>query len=101
MIVQFSIVPLGRGTSVSRRVAEALRIVESSGLDYRLTPMGTVVEGSWDDVMALVRQCHRAVLKHEKRVLTTITIDDRKGAKNRIEMKVKSVEKKAGKKLRT
>jgi len=47
MLVEFSIVPLGAGTSVGSRVAEVLRLVDASGLAYKVTPMGTVVEGAW------------------------------------------------------
>ncbi len=101
MLVEFSIVPLGAGSSVSGRVAEVLNVVDRSGLPYRLTPMGTIVEGSWDEVLRLVKQCHRLVLRQEARVLTSIRIDDRKGASNRIEAKVRSVQRKAGKVFKT
>jgi uncharacterized protein YqgV (UPF0045/DUF77 family) len=63
--------------------------------------MGTVVEGSWKDVMQLIRKCHMTVLKNEDRVLTTITIDDRKGKTDRIEHKIRSVERRLGKRLKT
>ena len=100
MLVEFSIVPLGSGVSVSDRVAEVMKIIDASGLPYRVNPMGTVVEGEWEAVFRLIQTCHRATLKHEERVLTTIRIDDRKGAINRIEGKIRSVEQKLGKVLR-
>ena len=79
MLVQFSIVPLAKGESISGQVARILDLVDGSGLPYRLTPMGTIVEGGWDEVMALVGQCHREALRDAPRALTTITIDDRPG----------------------
>jgi uncharacterized protein (TIGR00106 family) len=100
MLVEFSIVPLGSGSSISSRVAEVLGLVDASGLAYKVTPMGTVVEGTWDEVFRLIKRCHRIVLQQEERVLTTIRIDDRKGAANRIDAKVRSVEKKLGKALK-
>ena len=100
MLVEFSIVPLGSGSSISGRVAAVLQLVNASGLAYKITPMGTVVEGSWDEVFRLIKRCHRITLQHEERVLTTIRIDDRKGAVNRIDAKVRSVEKKLGRALR-
>ncbi len=99
MLVQFSIIPLGKNVSMSRQVAKVLEIVDASGLPYKINPMGTVVEGSWKEIMQLVRKCHTAVLKNEKRVLTTITIDDRKGKTGRIDQKVQSVERRLGKRL--
>jgi uncharacterized protein (TIGR00106 family) len=100
MIVEFSIVPLGKGESLSGDIARVIRIVEKSGLPYKINPMGTVVEGKWDEVMELLKKCHRAVLKDGMRVVTSIKIDDRKGKKNRIDVKVKSVEQKLRKTLR-
>lgn len=100
MLVQFSIVPLGKGESVSEQISKVLRIVDDRGLSYKVTPMGTVVEGEWDEVMALIRTCHLEVLKSIPRLITTITIDDRPGKPDRITEKVRSVEKKLGKELR-
>jgi uncharacterized protein (TIGR00106 family) len=100
MIVQFSIVPLGKAPGIGDDVAKVLKIVDNSGLSYKITPMGTVVEGSWDDIMGLIKKCHRLVLKNGERALTSITIDDRKRRKNMMEEKIRSVEKRLGKSLR-
>ncbi len=100
MLIEFSIVPVGSGSSIGDRLAEVLKIVDESGLPYKINPMGTVVEGEWEDLFGLVRKCHNAVMKKEERVVTTISVDDRKGRPNRIEAKVKSVEKRLGKSLK-
>jgi uncharacterized protein (TIGR00106 family) len=94
MIVEFSIVPMGKGVSLSRHVALVIDEVDRSGLDYRLTPMGTVVEGEPRKVFDLLFRCHMLMRKRSARVLTTIRIDDRQGAKGAISKKVASVEKK-------
>ena len=57
---------------MSKYVARCLEIVDASGLDYRLNPMGTVVEGPFDEVLALIARCHQAVAKDCDRVSTTI-----------------------------
>ncbi len=100
MLIEFSIVPVGSGSSLGDRLAEVLKIVDESGLPYKINPMGTVVEGQWDELLSLVRKCHEAVLKNEERVLTNISVDDRKGKPNRIEEKVKSIEKRLGTQLK-
>ncbi|MCX5832978.1 MAG: MTH1187 family thiamine-binding protein [Deltaproteobacteria bacterium] len=100
MLVQFSIVPLGSGESISEGVAEVIRIVDESGLPYKTNPMGTVVEGGWDEVMALIRKCHEEVLRGASRVLTSISIDDRPGKPDRITGKVQSIEKRLGREIR-
>ncbi len=101
MVVNFSIVPIGKDSSLSAKVTEVLKIVSESGISYKLHSMGTILEGDWDEIMKLIKKCHKRVLKDSDRVLTTITIDDHKGRTGRIAGKVKSVEKKLGKKLKT
>jgi len=100
-IAEFSIAPAGKGLSVSKYVARCLDIVDRSGLPYQLNPMGTVIEGSFDEVLALIAKCHKAVARDCPRVSTVIKIDDRKGAMNQIEAKVAHVERALGRKLRT
>jgi uncharacterized protein (TIGR00106 family) len=100
MIVQFSIVPLGIGISVSNYVAKVIKIVDESGLPYKLHAMGTIVEGDWEEVMNLIKKCRDTLMDDTERVLIDIKIDDRKGATGRIEYKVKSVEEKVGKIVR-
>ena len=98
--MEFSIIPIGMGSSVGKNIAEVLKIVDASGLPYKLNPMGTVVEGEWDELMKLIKKCHKAVMKSGERVVTTISIDDRKGKPDRIEGKVRSIEKRIGKSLK-
>jgi uncharacterized protein (TIGR00106 family) len=100
MLVEFSVIPIGKDSSIGDQVARVLSIVDASGLPYKINPMGTVVEGNWNDVMGLIKKCHSTVILNEERVLTTISIDDRKGKKNRISGKVKSVEKRLGRSLK-
>lgn len=100
MLVEFSIIPIGVGSSIGDQLAEILKIIDSSGLPYKVNPMGTVVEGEWDEVMKLIKKCHMTMMKLSDRALTTISIDDRKGKPNRIKEKVKSLEKRIGKTLK-
>ncbi|MBZ0157432.1 MAG: MTH1187 family thiamine-binding protein [Alphaproteobacteria bacterium] len=100
MLVEFSIVPVGSGSSIGDSLAEVLKIVDESGIPYKINPMGTVMEGEWDELFTLIRKCHESTMRHEERVITTISIDDRKGKPNRLEEKVMSVERRIGKSLR-
>ncbi len=100
MIVEFSVAPVGTGASISAQVARCLDLVDRSGLDYRLTPMGTIVEGEWEEVLELIRRCHFAVREGAPRVLTTIRIDDRPDVEGAMEAKTEVVERHLGRKLR-
>src|SRR5438093_13692326 len=100
-IAEFSITPIGTGSSVGTYVARCLDIVDRSGLPYRLNAMGTVVEGEFDDILKRVARCHKAVTEDCERVSTIAHIHDRKGASGPLDAKVKDVERRLGRKLRT
>ena len=100
-IAEFSITPIGKGVSVGTYVARCVEIVDRSGLPYRLNAMGTVVEGEFDDILKLIARCHHAVMEDCERISTLVKIDDRKGASGQLDAKVKAVERRLGRKLRT
>lgn len=101
ILLEFSMSPLTQGDSVSEYVSRSLEIIEQSGLPYRLNPMGTVIEGPWDQVMGVVKACLDRMRQDCDRVSTIVKIDYRKGKTGRLESKVESVQKKLGKKLST
>lgn len=100
MIAEFSVVPVGKGEELAELVAGVVDIIDRSGLPYQLTAMGTLVEGEWDDVLALIKECHFKMRRQGARVLTRISIDDREKAVNRLTGKVRDVEKVLGRELR-
>ncbi len=95
-IVEFSIVPLGTGsTSLSAYVADCEKVLreESAGLHYELTAMGTIVEGDLDRILAVIRRMHEVPFaRGALRVSTSIKIDDRRDKKASMAQKVKAVE---------
>ncbi|MFC1868803.1 MTH1187 family thiamine-binding protein [Thermodesulfobacteriota bacterium] len=100
-LMEFSMIPLDKGASFSRYVAGTLSIVEKSGLEYRLNPMGTVVEGEWDELLDLLTKCFRGLEKESDRISLQAKFDFRKGVSGALESKIKSVEVKAGHSFRT
>ena len=101
VLLEFSITPLGKGESVSPWVARCVQIVQSSGLDYRLHAMGTIVEGELDQVLDLFRRCVEAVAQDCNRISCTLKLDYRKGYQGRLESKVRSVQEKLAQELKT
>ena len=99
MVVQFSIIPIGMGTSMSKEVSRALQLVDESGLKYRLTAMGTILEGEWDPIMGLIKKIHEHVLSRSERAYLTISIDDRKDKPIYMDSKTRAVESIIGKRL--
>ena len=100
-LLEFSISPLEKGSSVSDYVARSLAIIDASGLDYRLHAMGTIVEGELDEVLGVLRKCLEAMATDCDRVTCSAKIDYRKGHAGRLKTKVTSVESKLGRKLKT
>ena len=96
MIAQVSVFPIGKGVSIGPIVAAAVREIDKSGLEYRLTAMGTILEGEWEPLMKVLKRVHRQTLKKCGRVYMTIALDDRKGKKGLIVSKVRSVERLLG-----
>lgn len=101
MLLEFSMSPLGKGDSVSEYVARSLEIVEQSGLDYRLHAMGTILEGEWEQVFGVVKQCFERMSQDCDRITLSIKADYRLGHSGRLKTKVQSVEEKLGRKLKT
>lgn len=95
MIVAFSVAPSGTGRtdgSVHDAVAEAVRIVRESGLPNRTSSMFTEIEGSWDEVFAVVKRATDAVLPYGSRVSLVIKADIRPGHEGEIEGKLNRLE---------
>lgn len=100
-LMEFSIIPLDKGSSFSQYLVPVLERIDASGLPYRLNPMGTVVEGEWEDLLALLTACFRTLEKDSGRISVSVKFDHRKGVSNALDDKIKSMETKAGKSFRT
>jgi uncharacterized protein (TIGR00106 family) len=100
MLAELSIIPLGRGTSLSGDLGRILKIIDESGIRYKLTPSGTCLEGEWDEVMDLVKKCHREARSFCTYVLTTVRIEDESGAADKLNENIASVERAVGHELK-
>ena len=96
MLVELSIIPIGNNPHTSAELAKALQLVDASGLPYQLTPSGTCIEGEWDAVMPLIRQCHERVRKSAAHVITLIKIEDDEDERHKLTRNVASIEEKLG-----
>ena len=100
MLLELSVIPLGRGRSISADVADLVKIIDASGLDYRLTAAGTIIEGTWNEVMDVAKKCHTEMRKKTERVLTLMKVDDYADRSGRLTTAVESVENKIGKPIK-
>jgi uncharacterized protein (TIGR00106 family) len=94
VVAEVSIVPVGTtGSGISRYVADSIQVLEGrKDLTYRLTPMGTVIEGPLARVLETIRDMHEVPFsKGALRVVTSIRIDDRRDKPSSMSSKVQSV----------
>jgi uncharacterized protein (TIGR00106 family) len=93
VLIAFSVAPAGgESGSVSKSVAEAVRVVRESGLPSETTSMFTTIEGEWDEVMAVVKQAVDVVARDAPRVSLVLKADIRPGYTNQLVEKVERVE---------
>ena len=56
----------------------AIDLIQKSGLNYRVCPFETVIEGGYDEVMELVKDIHDTVYAHgAEEMITNIKIQSR------------------------
>ena len=95
VLLDFCVVPLGVGVSVSEYIAACQRVLKEAGLKHEMHMYGTNIEGEWDDVLAAVKKCHEVV--HQMgapRISTSIRLGTRTDREQTMEDKIKSVEQK-------
>ena len=102
VLLEFSMFPMDKGESISQYVGRILAMIDTSGVSYRLTPMGTIVETETiDDALRIIQEAYAKLEPDCSRVSVSAKLDIRKGKGSRLIQKVESVEQKVGKKLKT
>jgi uncharacterized protein (TIGR00106 family) len=96
MLIAFSVTPLGVGEGVGEIVAEAVRVVRASGLPNTTDAMFTIVEGDWDEVMAVLKDAVDAVAERAPRVSLVLKADIRPGVTDGLTSKVETIERYLG-----
>jgi uncharacterized protein (TIGR00106 family) len=95
VIVDFCLVPIGVGVSVSKYIAECEKILTDAGLKTQMHAYGTNIEGEWDEVFSAIRHCHEYVHgMGVPRITTTIKLGTRTDRDQTMEDKIRSVQEK-------
>lgn len=94
MIVAFSVAPSFSDPhqGMAEAVAEAVRVVRESGLPNETNAMFTLIEGEWDEVMAVVKEATEAVSRVSPRTSLVLKADIRPGYSGQLRAKVAAVE---------
>ncbi len=95
VIVDFTLIPIGVGVSLSKYVAACQKVIDESGLSNNLHANGTNIEGDWDLVMETIKKCHEKI--HEMgapRIASSIKLGTRVDRGQSMDDKIKSVKSK-------
>ncbi len=76
MLLELSVLPKGKGRHATDTPATLAKIINSSGLYHQAKNKGTVLEGSWDQLMAVAKKCHDEALKSNSRIVTVMRAVD-------------------------
>jgi uncharacterized protein (TIGR00106 family) len=92
-IMEISVTPLGLATpSVGDYIALVVKHLQDEHIPYELTDMGTLVHGHAARLLKIAQVLHELPFeKGVQRVVTHITIDDRRDKDVYLQDKVKSV----------
>ena len=78
MLLELSVSVKGKQRQESDPSIDMNRIIDASGLHYKTTSKGTVLEGNWEELMAVAKRCHDAVLKKNDQFVTRMKAVDKK-----------------------
>jgi len=91
-LIAVAISPVGTSETLSKDVAEVVRVIESSGLPNRTTSMFTEIEGDWDEVMEVVKEATLVLFNKGYRTGVTLKADIRPGHTNTMHAKVEKLD---------
>jgi uncharacterized protein (TIGR00106 family) len=98
VLLEFAMFPTDKGTSVSKDVSKIIAMIRDSGIPYKLTPMGTIIETeTMAEALQIVQKSYDLLADNSERIYSTLTFDIQKGKNNRLVSKVQSIENKIGK----
>ncbi len=93
VICNLVVVTYDIGPSLSSFVARVIKVIkEDTNVKHQLNPMGSTLEGEFDDVLSLVSRIFHKFSTDFERLGITLSIDYRKSKINRMQGKVKAVE---------
>lgn len=95
VLVEFAMFPTDKqGESASPYVSKVIEMIRDSGVPYKLSAMGTTFEtDTIEAANKIIADAYKVLEPHTERVYTTIKMDIRKAAVDRINGKVASIEK--------
>lgn len=73
-LLELSMVPLDKETTISHYVARIGARIRESGLSHTFGPMSCCIEGEWDALMALVTVCFNDMAQDSRHILMNMRV---------------------------
>jgi uncharacterized protein (TIGR00106 family) len=97
VLLEFAMFPTDKGESVSDEVSKVIAMIRDSGVSYKLSAMGTIIEtDTLAEALNIVQKSNDILEKQSNRIYSSIKLDIRKNTKNRLETKIQSIQNKIG-----
>lgn len=90
MVIEFSVYPVGC-THYAKQIGDVIKILDGKKIEYQVGPMGTSIRGEWEEIMPVVKQCHEMLVNQYGRVITHVSIDERKEGESSLKDRVQDI----------
>ena len=96
VLLEFAMFPTDKtGDSASESVSKVIDMIHKSGVNYKLTAMGTIVETeTLEEALDIVNKSYKVLELFSNRVYSSLKLDIRKGKTNRLTKKIESIKSK-------
>ncbi|MCG8476069.1 MAG: MTH1187 family thiamine-binding protein [Cytophagales bacterium] len=95
--MNFSIFPVDKGAHIGEYVSKVIEYIKSSGMEYQLTSMGTIIEApTVSEVLQVVEKAYDILDPVSDRVYCVMNMDYKKNELELMSRKVKAIEDRIG-----
>jgi uncharacterized protein (TIGR00106 family) len=98
VLMNFAMFPTDKGPAVSEHVSKVIEMIRQSGVKYKLSAISTIIETETvEEALEIVARAYHILEPVSERVYSSMNLDIRKDKSDRMDQKIKSVEKWIGK----
>ena len=76
MLLELSVLPKGKAHHASDSAVDLAKIIDASGLYHQTKNKGEVLEGTWEQLMAVAKKCHDEAMKTNQKFVTVMRAVD-------------------------
>jgi uncharacterized protein YqgV (UPF0045/DUF77 family) len=76
MLLELSVLPKGKAHHASDSTVDLAKIIDASGLYHQTKNKGEVLEGTWEQLMAVAKKCHDEAMKTNQKFVTVMRAVD-------------------------